>query len=455
TGCGDNLKAPALTPEQLFVELRFLPGVTVEEVPTDQADFHYYVLHFTQPIDHDHPELGTFQQQVSLLHRNDVAPVPMIVNTSGYSDGWGAKRVELTELFDANQVSIEHRYYGDSRPVPTDWTKLTIQQMAADEHAIIAALHTIYGGAFLTTGASKGGMTALFHRRYYPDDVDGTVAYVAPMTFGAPDKRYPAQFNKIGSDECRDAVRTVARAMLAHREEMVELAAAQPGHDYNRVALGPSVEAAIAGLEWGFWQMWGAADCMTVPPPTASAADLFDYLDKISPVGDYDDDKVAYYEPYVYQTYTQLGYPDDSVAYLARDLVYTEADYLGELPTAEPPYDDNAMRDIQDWVDNDGSRLMLIYGEWDPWFAGRLALSDAADSETFILHEGTHKAQLRALEPFKRDPALAMLARWTGVDPVVQRPPLRRADDTPLVSDAEREAPRLPALPRRALGARR
>ena len=64
-GCGDNFEAPALTPEQLFVKLRFLPGVTVEEAPTLQPGFHYYILRFTQPIDHQNPSLGTFQQQVT------------------------------------------------------------------------------------------------------------------------------------------------------------------------------------------------------------------------------------------------------------------------------------------------------------------------------------------------------------------------------------------------------
>ena len=37
-------------------------------------------------------------------------------------------------------------------------------------------------------------MTAIYHRRFYPDDVDGTVPYVAPISFGAPDLRYPTTF---------------------------------------------------------------------------------------------------------------------------------------------------------------------------------------------------------------------------------------------------------------------
>jgi hypothetical protein len=228
-GCSDN---SPLTSDELVSRLRALPGVRVEEGVRDERDedededgvqdaeeaqSHYYVLHFTQPIDHDDPGLGTFEQRVSLLHRDERAPTPLVIYTSGYSDFWGAGPTELTTLLAANQISIEHRYFGTSRPQPTDWSKLTVAQMAADEHAIITALRSIYGGAFITTGNSKGGMTAVFHRRFYPDDVEGTVPYVAPLSYNAPDPRYQAGFNQIGREGCRLAVRDVAIEMLKNR----------------------------------------------------------------------------------------------------------------------------------------------------------------------------------------------------------------------------------------------
>src|SRR3954467_2324542 len=148
--CGDTIEpapdAPG-APSGLIAQLNALPGVTATETPTDQDGFTYIVLHFTQPVDHDNPDGPKFQQEVSLLHRDKDAP--MIVHTSGYWDYYRDSPVELTKLLGANQISIEHRFFAESRPDPADWSKLTIEQMAADEHEIITALKTIYPKAFI------------------------------------------------------------------------------------------------------------------------------------------------------------------------------------------------------------------------------------------------------------------------------------------------------------------
>ena len=431
--CGDNVGPPPLTSSQLLDKLRAIPGVTAIEAGTvpgpELEDFTYYVLHFTQPVDHDDPTRGFFQQRVSLLHRNNVAPTPMIVHTSGYADDWGNHPTELALMLDANQVSIEHRFFGSSRPDPTDWSLLTIKQMAKDEQAIIVALKTIYDGAFVTTGASKGGMTAVFHRSFYPNEVAGTVAYVAPISFDAPDPRYQRQLDNIGSDDCRSALRALASRMLVRAPQMQTFAESDPGPDdepalYTRVAIGAAVEAAIAGLEWSFWQGHGDKECGSVPSAAASDAELYAFLRAVSPVSAFSDDSVGYYEAYTYQTYSQLGFPMATASYLSQDLTYQPSDYLGELPaTATPVYNRQWMRDIDSNVEANIDQLVFIYGEWDPWYAGAFATGRYAHKWT--VDHGTHKVKIADLVQDKRDAALAEVARWTGVTPVVAR--LRRA----------------------------
>lgn len=447
--CGDNLPGGPSAGE-LLAQLNALPGVRAEQVPTDAEGFTYIVLHVRQPVDHDDPASSTFEQEVSLLHADYDAP--MIVHTSGYFDYYRDSPVELTRLLAGNQVSIEHRYFGSSRPSPADWSKLTIAQMAADEHVIITALRTIYPGKFLTTGGSKGGMTAIFHRRFYPDDVDGTVPYVAPISFAAPDPRYTGFFDTVGPPACRQAIRDLATEMLRHRRATIEAKAqaqAEAGpHAYTRIALRPAVESSILSLEWAFWQYYGAPFCPTVPAVTDNDETLWQFLDEISPVTDNDDEQIGLFDAYYYQAYFQLGYPESATPYLDPFTMFTDADYALALPTAQPLFDGGvAMRDIDTWVKTKGNRLLFIYGQWDPWTAGRFDLGLATDSLMLFREEGTHGSSISRLSTQDRDTAFAKLAAWTGVTPQ----PLSNARTR---DEIEPRSPRVPPAIVRALSSR-
>jgi hypothetical protein len=417
-GCGDNLDVPT----DILAQLQALPGVTAHEVPTQDVGYRYYVLELVQPVDHGAPG-QTFHQEVSLLHRD--VDAPMVVHTSGYWDYYLDHTVEPTRLLDANQISIEHRFFGTSRPDPADWTKLTIEQMADDEHAIVSALKTIYPGAYISTGGSKGGMTALFYRRFYPDDVAGTVAYVAPISFGVPDLRYEPFVDDLGPDDCRARVVAVATEMLANRRTqmeahaMAQAAANQLG--YTRVAIGPGVESAIDELEWSFWQYFGIDSCPNVPAVTDSDDVLFDFLDAVSPPSDNDDAQIALFDAYYYQSDFQLGFPEGGAHYLDSLLRYHDADYNGALPTPEPPAYDGAvaMDDIASFVGNAGDHLILVYGQWDPWTGGAFQLGNATDSLELVQPQGTHGSHITTLDGSDSDAALAKLAAWTGVTPQV------------------------------------
>jgi len=419
--CGDDGDAPpdALGGD-LLDRLNALPGVTAEERSTSTPGYTYIRLAITQPVDHDDPDGPTFVQHVSLLHKDTRAP--MVVQTSGYWDYYRDFPVELTRLLAANQISIEHRFFGASRPEPADWSKLTIEQMAHDQHAIIAALRTIYDGAFVTTGGSKGGMTAVYHRRFFPDDVEATVPYVAPLSFGAPDPRYEAFLDTIGPAACRQGIRDLAVELLSNRRAAMEQRtrddATAQGHAYTRIAVGPAVESSIASLEWAFWQYYGVGLCQQLPPTTASDEDLWQFLSTVSPPSDNSDASIDAFEPYYYQAYAQLGFPDTGGDYLAPHVEYGDEDYVGALPPVVPTYDGGAaMQDIDQWVRTDGAQLLFVYGEWDPWTGGQFELGDARDSLRLTVAQGSHAAQIGGLASADREAALGRLAAWTGVTP--------------------------------------
>ncbi|HEY1557134.1 MAG TPA: S28 family serine protease [Kofleriaceae bacterium] len=450
--CGDNLGVPTAvdTTAELLGELRALPNVAgAMQLPTDDRDYTYIVLQFRQPVDHADPGGAQFLQEVSLLHRNFSAP--LVVWTSGYWDYYLDHITEPTDLLDANQISIEHRFFGSSVPDPADWSKLTIEQMAADEHAIVTALRTIYPGPAIASGASKGGMTAIYYRRFYPDDVVATVPYVAPVMFGNPDERFPPFIATLGPADCHAAVRALAVELLSHHraaiEQRAQAQAGANGYAYTRVALGPAVESAIEGLEWSFWQYHGLTDCPHVPAVDASDDDLFDFLDSVSPISASDDDQVAAFDPWVYQADFQLGYPDDGTDYLQPYYMYGAADFAGVLPqgVAPPVYDGGvAMADIDGFVEEQAARLLFVYGEWDPWTGGAFDLAGTRDSLKLIEAAGDHDSNLLGLARADEQAAFAKLAAWTGVSP----------SGTARVARPRLHAPHLPAGIARALRAR-
>jgi hypothetical protein len=419
----------------LLIRLNALPGVVAVEETSSDPDERHFDLSFTQPVDHTNPGGQSFVQNVTLVHRG--FDRPMVAETTGYWNYTRYRDTELGALLYANQIAIEHRFFASSRPSPADWTQLTIQNSAADQHHITGLLKTIYAGAWVTTGASKGGMTASYHRRFHPDDVDASVPYVAPLSFAAGDARYATFLDTIGPPACRQALRDLQVELLSDPRFDAMLARAQDqatteGIPYTRILIGPAVESSIVGIEWSFWQYAGAGNCSSVPAVTASDDMMWEFLEFVSAVSGSADYYVEAFEAYYYQAEFELGYPDGGGAHLAGLTRYTGDDYAGGLPlgVAAPVYTPAAMADIDQWVQAEGERLLFIYGEWDPWTGGEYELGGAIDSLSVTAPQATHGAGFDTLTSGDRAAGYAKLTAWTGVTPGSnKRDPGALADD--------------------------
>ena len=63
-------------PEVLLAQIRSLPGVSsAVQASSAIPGTLFYRVTFTQPLDHQLPSGPTFQQRVTLLHRDQTAPV--------------------------------------------------------------------------------------------------------------------------------------------------------------------------------------------------------------------------------------------------------------------------------------------------------------------------------------------------------------------------------------------
>jgi hypothetical protein len=417
----DVVIEPDATPDadtrDIAIRLNDLPGVTAQEYSCQfTSNARCFLMTFTQDVDHTVSGGPTFEQHATLTHV-DLAR-PFVALTSGYMDFYGDYRDELAEILNGNQISIEHRFFNQSRPEPADWTKLTIAQMAADQHHIAELLKPIYTGAWLATGGSKGGMTASYWRRFYPDDVVATVPYVAPLSHGQGDERYNT-FLDARPQTCRDKLRALQVELLtqARFDAMVQRATAE-GDDYNFVAVGPAVEAGITALEFAFWQYQDVSACSDIPATTATNATLWAFLNEVAAPSDNNDDNVIAFAPYYYQAVYELGYPSSTSAHLVGLTRYNGDEYAGVYPAGVelPTFRGAAMLDVENWVRNEGERLLFIYGEHDPWTAARYPAAPT-DSLSLTMPAGNHGSGIYGLEPADQAAALAKLEAWTGVPP--------------------------------------
>ncbi|MBN1208799.1 MAG: hypothetical protein JXB05_28320 [Myxococcaceae bacterium] len=401
----------------ILAYLQSIEGMTVEERPSRVPGTRFFVLAFEQPVDHTQPNERRFQQRLTLLHRS--ASAPLVLNLSGYgiSAVPRAGQTELTALLAANQLTVEHRFFGPSTPQPKTWEHLTLKQSAGDHHRIVQALKPFYSGRWLSTGASKGGMTAVFHRYFYPDDVDVTVPYVAPNTFGEADPRYILFVESRGSPECREQLHAFQRTVLQRRDSLASYLAST-GATFDAIGADRAIEFGVLELPFFFWQYFDASLCGSIPGVDASNDEVWMFFNLISsPAFNYGDPLLDFYAGYYYQAATELGAPRYRESHLHGLLRYPRQD----VPATFPPlgvtkrFDMTAMLRVFHWVYQHGERMLFIYGENDPWSTGAFEVRSCNDSYRYFIPSGNHDSGIFEMAQDMKAEVLERIFTWMEV----------------------------------------
>ena len=422
---GAELPPPAATIEEA---LDSIPGLNWIERPSKVEGYRSFVLSYRQPIDHDQPDGPNFFQDITLMHRHQDAP--MVLSTEGYALDKGDQRLaEPASLLHANYLEVEHRFFGGSLSHQSDWSPLTIEQAAADHHRITVALkQAFYRAPWLSTGISKGGMTATYFRRFYPDDVVGTVAYVAPLSHGIADPRY-WPFIEGRVPPCTQKLVALAREVLLRRDTMlsyVENEAWKAGYDYTLVTADQALELSAINLPFSFWQYQKADQCDGLPTPAADDGKVWQFLQRVGPPNFYRDEYLTTYEPYYWQAARQLGAPGTDESAFADLLLYPGLDLPTTFiwPDKTPEFDPEAMQDLAAWMDSEATAMLFIYGENDPWTAGAYAADPGHDVHRFIAPGGNHLSTIADLSEADRARVYERLEAWAGATPLVRPLPV-------------------------------
>lgn len=417
-------------------KLQQIPQVSgIEKLEPGFFEEHYQFW-FQQPVDHNDPSKGTFKQRVLLGHKKQEAPV--VAELEGYGI-WTTEAGELAKLFKANQLTIEHRFFDKSVPeggIP--WESLTIKQAATDQHVIIQAIRkALYPESkWISTGVSKGGQTTIFHRYFYPEDVDVSVPYVAPLNLEYVDPRLEKFLGKVGanrvsfldvlngggtSSDCRYSIYDFQKLCFQNQEKLVpmlEELSQQKGYTYNRAGgVKKALQLVILEYPFAFWQ-WGA-NCEEIPEPDCADMDLvFDYLMRISSPDFFDDESIVRLQPFYYAALTEIGMYDYNVKpfkkYIGSD---KNIDFSFTLPegVARKPFNEKQMQDINKWLQTDASNILFIYGGKDPWAATAVDLKGNWNCRKYIRAEMDHRCRIKDFDPVSKEDLIDTLKEWLNL----------------------------------------
>jgi len=295
------------TESELLKQLKSFKEIAeIKEIKTDTTYQEGYEILINQPVDHKNPKSKTFTQKIYLSH-SDYSK-PMVFVTEGYAANRSSK-TELARILEANQIIVEHRYFGKSVPENLDWNYLTVEQAANDHHEIVELFKKLYKGKWVNTGVSKGGQTTLYHRYFYPHDVDVSVPYVAPINLAQEDPRIYMFLNSVGTEECREKIKKFQRAFLSKRDEIRNLLMKDAEQGQIRFAWDYDFVLEYMTLEYSFafWQ-WGQTKCEDIPEPDASAEVLYNHMKASNPLYFFTEQAMKDFAPFYVQAYNEIGY---------------------------------------------------------------------------------------------------------------------------------------------------
>lgn len=415
TAQSQSTNSTAGSETELYRKLKSLPGVVeVKETGSNSKLFkESYEVTFEQPLDHQHPDGEKFHQRFFLSHSDYAKPV--LLETEGYA-AHGNSGGELQRILGGNLVTVEHRFFGQSVPAQRPWEFLTVKQAADDLHAVVAELKTLYPGKWVSSGTSKGGQTALFYKCYYPDDMDATVAYVAPINLTQEDPRIYQFIQTVGDEATRNKIKQYQIAMFKREDELLPLVKEQADrrHWTFEMGLSAAYEYGVLEYPYAFWQF--GAKAADIPAPDAPASKLAEHYAHINTLYYYSDQGKKQFEPFLYQAFTEIGYYNYDITDFKPYMTLKNPSNLAICPDgAKIVFNPATMAFVYHFLQYQANHVAYIYGELDAWSATQMQLIGRTDAIKIVVADAHHGARVGSFSPEQKELFYSRLDRWLGM----------------------------------------
>ena len=396
--------------EQLQV---IFPDAKIDSIKVNDHFVGAFQLVLQQPLDHKNLKAGTFDHYIYVSHSGYNSPTVLV------TEGYNARHqtYELSKILKANQVMVEYRFYGKSRPDSIKWQYLKNDAAAKDYHDIVTKLKRIYKKKWLSTGISKGGETVMIYKSKFPEDIDVAVPYVAPLINSQQDPRTNDLINSVGAKECREKIHKFQQAVLKNRDDvMKELKqyATDNKVSFTQISINEALEHAVLEFPFSFWQ-WGS-NCKEVPNEKSNPKKLFDYLKRVSGFYLFSDAGIHNYLPSFYQHMTELGYYGYDFDPVKDLLKYVKtASLLCFGPKdVDLTYNPTYIKEVRDYMEKQGDKTLYIYGSNDPWGACAPIPNRDVDALKMVLKGGHHGTRIKDFSKEDQQKIYQKLQDWLG-----------------------------------------
>lgn len=381
-----------------------------------------FVLSFSQPLDHLHPEKGTFSQRIIVMHR--ATNRPTVIVTEGYSANYALNPnylEELSSLFNTNVIFVEHRFFAKSTPSPCNWQYMTERNAMGDLHDIVTAFKTIYHNKWISTGISKGGQTCMEFRAFYPQDVDISVPYVGPLCFAVEDGRHEPFLRQNGSELDRKRIQDFQTEILVRKQHLLpafETYCLKKNLHFN-IPMRDVFDFCVLEYSFAHWQ-WGTPTS-GIPATTAADSTFLKELLAISGPDYFAPNKD--FTPFFYQAAYELGYYGyDMKPFKKLMSIKTTRNYLHRVMLPDSlnavKYHPQLSRSVRKFLLQNDPKMIFIYGQIDPWTAAGVTwLKGKQNMHVFIQPGGSHLSRIKNMPPTLRDEILQILSDWIGEKP--------------------------------------
>ncbi len=403
---------------ELQKKLQNLAGISDVKPLESEAYPEKYVFFINQALDPHHPEVGSFKQRVILSHVGFDRPTVLV--TEGYAAHYATNpryQEELSKLFNANLVFVEYRYFGESMPDACNWQYLTVENSLYDLHRITTTLKPLYAQKWIATGISKGGQTTMFYRTYFPDDVDISVPYVAPLNKSLEDGRHePFLAEQVSTSENRKRVQDFQLEVLKRKKKLLPLFekhCKDKGYTF-RIPIAEVYDYNILEYSFALWQ-WGTP-ISEIPSLSADDKTIFNHFITICEP-DYFSEQSPY-PSFNVQAAKELGYYGYDIKPFKKYLtIKTSKDYLRKvmLPAelSDIKFDATLYNKVVKFLKENDPEMIYIYGGDDPWTASGVTwLKDKKNIKVYVLPGGNHRTRINSFDTQTQEEIKTQIKDW-------------------------------------------